>query len=87
MVFWPGSVSPLAKPAQMWCVKFVLIDGRTAIFDGIQHMLLNRYIELSREPQNSRALDSISIGIMPNFKIWIKLTQSETSCQHWLPES
>jgi len=58
--FWPGSVSPLARPAQIWCVKFVLIDGRTEMLDGIQHMLLSKYIELSNEPQNSRALCSIS---------------------------
>lgn len=42
MAFWPGSVSPLAKPAQMWCVKFVFIAGRTEMFEGIQHMLLSK---------------------------------------------
>jgi len=40
--FWPGMVSPLASPAQMWCVKLVLMAGRTDMEGGRQHILLRR---------------------------------------------
>jgi len=40
--FWPGMVSPLARPAQMWCVKLVLMAGRTEIEGGRQQILLRR---------------------------------------------
>jgi len=40
--FWPGMVSPLASPAQMWCVKLVLMAGRTEMEGGRQHILLRR---------------------------------------------
>ena len=56
MEFWPGMVSPLARPAQMWWVKFVLIAGRTAMHEGMSQMLERRYMALSKEPEKRRAL-------------------------------
>jgi hypothetical protein len=31
MEFWPVMTSPLASPTEMWCVKLVLIAGRTDV--------------------------------------------------------
>lgn len=56
IVFWPAKVSPFASAAQMWCVKLVLMAGSTEMLLGIVQMLLRRYIALSKEPENSRAL-------------------------------
>jgi hypothetical protein len=40
--FCPVMVVPLARPTQMWCVKLVLIAGRTEVWCGTEQMLERR---------------------------------------------
>ena len=42
MEFWPVMVEPLARPTEMWCVKLVLIAGRTEVWPGTEQMLERR---------------------------------------------
>jgi len=40
--FWPVMTSPFARPTEMWCVKLVLIAGRTEVWLGTEQMLERR---------------------------------------------
>ena len=40
--FWPVIVVALARPAEMWCVKFVFIAGTTLVWDGTEQIELRR---------------------------------------------
>lgn len=42
MLFWPVMMVPLARPAEMWCVKLVLMAGRTEVWFGTEQMLERR---------------------------------------------
>jgi hypothetical protein len=33
---------PLVRETEMWCVKFVLMAGRTEVWDGTEQMLERR---------------------------------------------
>lgn len=36
--FWPVMMVVLAREAEMWCVKFVFMAGRTAVWWGTEQM-------------------------------------------------
>ena len=40
--FWPVIIVALARPAEMWCVKFVFIAGTTLVWDGTEQIELRR---------------------------------------------
>lgn len=42
MLFWPVMTSPLARPAEIWWVKLVLMAGRTDVWLGTEQMLESR---------------------------------------------
>lgn len=42
MLFWPVMVVPLARPAEMWLVKLVLMAGRTEVWFGTEQILDRR---------------------------------------------
>jgi hypothetical protein len=42
MEFWPVMTSPFARLTLMWCVKLVLMAGRTDVWLGTEQMLERR---------------------------------------------
>ena len=40
--FWPVMVVPSVRLTEMWCVKFVLMAGRTEVWLGTEQMLERR---------------------------------------------
>lgn len=34
IAFWPVMTVPFARPAEMWCEKLEMMEGRTAVFDS-----------------------------------------------------